>query len=60
MGPRNIYIAFLVFAAILVPGAILFRHSEMGSQAVFIASFGGGLLLLNVLDARQRSREGRE
>jgi hypothetical protein len=60
LGPRNILISFLVFLVVFAPGAILLRESDTGYQAVGLAAFGICLAVLNVLDARQRHREGRE
>jgi hypothetical protein len=60
MGPRNIYISLLVLVGVLFPGAFIFRNSETASQAVFAVAFMGGLAVLQILDTRQRRREGRE
>jgi hypothetical protein len=61
MGPRNIYISILVFVLILFPGTLLFRHGgETARGAVAALAFVACFTVVNVLDFRQRRREGRE
>ena len=60
MGPRNMYISLLVFVGILVPGAVIFRHDDIGYQGAGIAAFVCCFAVLHMLDARQRRQEGRE
>jgi hypothetical protein len=60
MEMRNMYISLLFLIAILFSGGFVFRGSEAASVAVFVVGFGGGFAVLNILDAREHRREGRE
>jgi hypothetical protein len=60
VGPRNIYISLLVAVGIVFPGALLFRDEETASQVVVVVAFTASIGILQILDARQRRREGRE
>jgi hypothetical protein len=53
---RNFYIALAVVVCILFVGGYLFRHSEIGSFAVLVATFAVGFTLLHVLDDRDERR----
>jgi uncharacterized membrane protein len=54
---RNFYITLALAASVLLVGAVVFRHSEIGSFATLTVAFVGGLVLLHVLDDREHRRK---
>jgi hypothetical protein len=57
MERRNFFITLGIAVCILFVGGFIFRDSAAGSQLSVVAAFAIGLTLLNVLDARERSRK---
>jgi hypothetical protein len=57
MERRNFFTTLGIAVCIVVLGRILFQDSAAGSQLSVVAAFAIGLTLLNVLDARERSRK---
>jgi hypothetical protein len=53
---RNFYVCFLLTAIVIVGGGTLFRDSEIGSLATVLIAIGGGIVLLNLLDDREKRR----
>lgn len=56
---RNFYITLAIAILIFVVGGILFGQSSPGAQITVIAAFSIGLILLDVLDDRERRRKQR-
>jgi hypothetical protein len=56
---RNFYLSLAAAVSVLTVGGFLFHDSEVGSYLVPGIAFFGGLILLNVLNDRERRREER-
>jgi hypothetical protein len=56
MGARNIFIAWLVFMCLMLPGGLLLQGSEAALVGVQVLAFAAFFTLLHWLDDRDRQR----